>query len=364
MVGGRQGGAALPRHARRRRPAASASCGASLGANLAALEAADDPAVASLALLSPSLDYRGLRIEAADAEVRRPADADRGERRRPIRDAVGARPAEGRQGPREILCARRGAGHGTEMLERDAIADAARWWTGSDARCYDRPLTLFPEFRLVRRAQRLCRLRRRRRLLRRARRLDHRQPAGAARAPAPAPAAAQSTAASARRRPPPPLDETRAAALRRRGGRNPHGRRRRASSSATCTSTPSGSTTRCTGTRRRSRSTPSDVNASTDLGISYYYTNQPDRALAQFDHSLAIDPKHAKTLLNIGIVRAFGKQDLDGAAKAWQQVLDVAPGSPRRARRSRRSTASAARIPICRRRDAKAAWLTGVSDAA
>ena len=39
--------------------------GASLGANLAAIEAANDPGVASLALLSPSLDYRGLRIEAA-----------------------------------------------------------------------------------------------------------------------------------------------------------------------------------------------------------------------------------------------------------------------------------------------------------
>jgi tetratricopeptide (TPR) repeat protein len=73
---------------------------------------------------------------------------------------------------------------------------------------------------------------------------------------------------------------------------------------------------------------PRDVNASTDLGISYYYTNQPDRALAQFDRSLSIDPNHSKTLLNVGIVRAFGKQDLEGAAKAFQRVLDVAPGSP------------------------------------
>ena len=73
---------------------------------------------------------------------------------------------------------------------------------------------------------------------------------------------------------------------------------------------------------------PKNVNASTDLGIAYYYSNQPDRALAQFDRSLAIDPKHSKTLLNHGIVRAFGKQDLAGAEKAWQQVLDVAPDSP------------------------------------
>jgi tetratricopeptide (TPR) repeat protein len=68
-----------------------------------------------------------------------------------------------------------------------------------------------------------------------------------------------------------------------------------------------------------------NVNASTDLGVSYYYSNQPDKALAQFAHSLSIDPKHPKTLLNVGIVRAFGKQDLEGAAQAWQEVIAVAP---------------------------------------
>jgi tetratricopeptide (TPR) repeat protein len=81
---------------------------------------------------------------------------------------------------------------------------------------------------------------------------------------------------------------------------------------------------------------PRNPNASTDLGIAYYYTNQVDRALARFDTSLAIDPKHTKTLLNRGFVLAFGKQDLDGAAKAWQRVVDIAPDSPegQRARQS------------------------------
>jgi cytochrome c-type biogenesis protein CcmH/NrfG len=72
---------------------------------------------------------------------------------------------------------------------------------------------------------------------------------------------------------------------------------------------------------------PNDVNASTDLGIAYYYMNQPDKALAQFDTSLKIDPAHGKTLLNIGIVRAFAKSDLKGAADAWQKLLEVAPSS-------------------------------------
>ena len=56
---------------------------------------------------------------------------------------------------------------------------------------------------------------------------------------------------------------------------------------------------------------PKDPNLSTDLGVSYYYTNQPDKALEQFKQSLAVDPKHLKTMLNMGIVMAFGKQDLE-----------------------------------------------------
>lgn len=39
--------------------------GASISANLAVLDAAEDPGVVSIALLSPGIDYKGLRIEAA-----------------------------------------------------------------------------------------------------------------------------------------------------------------------------------------------------------------------------------------------------------------------------------------------------------
>jgi tetratricopeptide (TPR) repeat protein len=73
---------------------------------------------------------------------------------------------------------------------------------------------------------------------------------------------------------------------------------------------------------------PKDVNASTDLGVSYYYTGQPDRALQQFDYSLKLDARHVKTLLNQGIVLAFGKQDLKAAAESWKQVVAIAPDSP------------------------------------
>jgi tetratricopeptide (TPR) repeat protein len=70
-----------------------------------------------------------------------------------------------------------------------------------------------------------------------------------------------------------------------------------------------------------------DVNVSTDLAICYYYMNQPDRAISQMSASLSLDPKHTKTWLNLGVVKAFGKQDLAGATAAWNEVIKLAPGS-------------------------------------
>jgi cytochrome c-type biogenesis protein CcmH/NrfG len=154
---------------------------------------------------------------------------------------------------------------------------------------------------------------------------------------APQPAApAASAAPTSGSQTPPPLDESRAAALR-----------------STATQHPEDAATRIQLANMyfdaerfqdavqwyedALKITPKDLNASTDLGIAYYYMNQPDKALAQFDHSLSIDPKHAKTLLNVGIVRAFGKQDLNGASAAWEEVLKVAPPNSDEARAARQA---------------------------
>jgi cytochrome c-type biogenesis protein CcmH/NrfG len=79
---------------------------------------------------------------------------------------------------------------------------------------------------------------------------------------------------------------------------------------------------------------PRDAEVSTDLAVAYYYTNQTDRALGQLDRSLELNATHLKALLNQGIIRAFGKQDLAGAAASWQRVVDLAPDSEE-ARRAR-----------------------------
>jgi tetratricopeptide (TPR) repeat protein len=76
------------------------------------------------------------------------------------------------------------------------------------------------------------------------------------------------------------------------------------------------------------RLNPKDIDVSTDLAVCYHSIGEADKALRQIDQSLAIDPKHAKTLLNQGIIRAFGKQDLDGALESWEKVVKFAPKTP------------------------------------
>lgn len=82
---------------------------------------------------------------------------------------------------------------------------------------------------------------------------------------------------------------------------------------------------------------PKNADVSTDLAVSYYYTNQTDKALAQFARSIEIDPTHGKSWLNLGIVRAFGKQDLAGAEEAWKKVLEHAPADAPEARAARQA---------------------------
>jgi alpha-beta hydrolase superfamily lysophospholipase len=95
----------------------TAIVGASIGASLAALAAADDPAVTSLVLLSATTDYRGLRIEPAIRKYgARPlllvASDDDGYAMRSMREIQKA------VGVRETIVLSR-AGNGTAMLVSD-----------------------------------------------------------------------------------------------------------------------------------------------------------------------------------------------------------------------------------------------------
>ena len=103
--------------------------GASIGANLAILYAAGDPTVRSLALLSPGIDYRGLRPEAAMKKYGdRPALLVASQE-----DNYSANSARqlSQSGPgvRDLRILN-GAGHGTAMLARqsDLAASLLDWF--------------------------------------------------------------------------------------------------------------------------------------------------------------------------------------------------------------------------------------------
>lgn len=103
--------------------------GASIGANLAAIYAAGDPSVRSIAMLSPGIDYRGLRPEAA---LRKYGD-------RPAlllasqEDSYAANStrqfAKAGAGEREVRILA-DAGHGTAMIARqpDLAASLVDWF--------------------------------------------------------------------------------------------------------------------------------------------------------------------------------------------------------------------------------------------
>src|SRR5262249_29795478 len=75
---------------------------------------------------------------------------------------------------------------------------------------------------------------------------------------------------------------------------------------------------------------PKNVPIRTDMASCMYYTGDVDGAIAELQKSLTYDPKHAGTLMNLGIIEWQGKNDVDGAIKAWQTLLKLNPDFPQK----------------------------------
>jgi cytochrome c-type biogenesis protein CcmH/NrfG len=73
---------------------------------------------------------------------------------------------------------------------------------------------------------------------------------------------------------------------------------------------------------------PKDVNVRTDLGTAYWYSGDAKKAIAEYNKSLAVDPAHSATLLNVGIVKLNGLNDPAGAIAAWEKLLKLNPQFP------------------------------------
>lgn len=68
----------------------------------------------------------------------------------------------------------------------------------------------------------------------------------------------------------------------------------------------------------------------TDMASCMYYTGDVDGALAELNKSLTYDPKHAGTLMNIGIIKWRGKNNVNGAVATWEKLLKLNPNFPQK----------------------------------
>jgi cytochrome c-type biogenesis protein CcmH/NrfG len=73
-----------------------------------------------------------------------------------------------------------------------------------------------------------------------------------------------------------------------------------------------------------------NVNVRTDLASCLYYVGDVDGAIAQLQKSLSYDPKHAGTLMNLGIIEWKGKNDVNAAVAAWDKLLKLNPDFPQK----------------------------------
>jgi len=73
---------------------------------------------------------------------------------------------------------------------------------------------------------------------------------------------------------------------------------------------------------------PDDPDVLTDQGVMFRRLGWFDRAVDNFSKANTIDPSHATSLFNLGIVYRFDLQDYDKAKDAWTRYLALTPPGP------------------------------------
>jgi cytochrome c-type biogenesis protein CcmH/NrfG len=70
---------------------------------------------------------------------------------------------------------------------------------------------------------------------------------------------------------------------------------------------------------------PNNANVWTDMGVMYRRNGNPQEAIKSFDKAIEANPKHEVSRMNKGIVLLHDMNDMDGAIKAWEGLLEVNP---------------------------------------
>lgn len=73
---------------------------------------------------------------------------------------------------------------------------------------------------------------------------------------------------------------------------------------------------------------PNNPDVMTDLGTVYRDMGRFDDAIRMYQQAAKLDPRHANSRYNQGVVLLHDKNDVKGAVAAWEEYLRVAPNGP------------------------------------
>lgn len=73
---------------------------------------------------------------------------------------------------------------------------------------------------------------------------------------------------------------------------------------------------------------PNNPDVMTDLGTVYRDMGRFNDALRMYQQAAKLDPKHANSRYNQGVVLLHDMNDVQGAVAAWEEYLRVAPNGP------------------------------------
>lgn len=76
---------------------------------------------------------------------------------------------------------------------------------------------------------------------------------------------------------------------------------------------------------------PNNPDVLTDQGVMFKDMGQFDKAVANFKKAQQLDPTHAQSLFNLGVVYANDLRRPEEAAKAWTKLIETLPASPQAA---------------------------------
>lgn len=72
---------------------------------------------------------------------------------------------------------------------------------------------------------------------------------------------------------------------------------------------------------------PKNLFVRTDLASTYRYTGEVEKAILELKKVLSLDARHETALYNLGVILLNDKKDLDGAIKAWEELINHNPNS-------------------------------------